>query len=98
MTAHVDTFARDNLPPREQWPQLRFDGAIEQLDAAVHPRRILQLRQLEQELRPRVARRQVVARERVDMRGRLHEAHAAGGDGRSSSRPITSRCTSVAPS
>ena len=27
MTAHVDTFARDNLPPREQWPQLRFDRA-----------------------------------------------------------------------
>ena len=24
-TAHTDTFARDNLPPREQWPELRFD-------------------------------------------------------------------------
>ncbi|NJP50362.1 AMP-binding protein [Streptomyces sp. SBST2-5] len=24
-TAHVDTFARDNLPPPEQWPELRFD-------------------------------------------------------------------------
>jgi 2-aminobenzoate-CoA ligase len=24
-TAHVDTFARDNLPPREQWPELLFD-------------------------------------------------------------------------
>ena len=24
-TAHVDTFARDNLPPREQWPELRFE-------------------------------------------------------------------------
>ena len=24
-TAHVDTFARDNLPPREQWPAFRFD-------------------------------------------------------------------------
>jgi 2-aminobenzoate-CoA ligase len=24
-TAHVDTFARDNLPPRAQWPELRFD-------------------------------------------------------------------------
>src|SRR5712692_6713564 len=22
---HVDTFARDNLPPREQWPELLFD-------------------------------------------------------------------------
>jgi 2-aminobenzoate-CoA ligase len=24
MSAHVDTFVRDNLPPREQWPELRF--------------------------------------------------------------------------
>jgi 2-aminobenzoate-CoA ligase len=24
-TAHVDTFARDNLPPRRMWPELRFD-------------------------------------------------------------------------
>jgi 2-aminobenzoate-CoA ligase len=24
-SAHVDTFARDNLPPREQWPELTFD-------------------------------------------------------------------------
>jgi 2-aminobenzoate-CoA ligase len=24
-TAHIDTFARDNLPPREQWPELRLD-------------------------------------------------------------------------
>jgi 2-aminobenzoate-CoA ligase len=24
-TAHVDTFARDHLPPRDQWPDLRFD-------------------------------------------------------------------------
>ena len=24
-SAHVDTFARDNLPPREAWPVLRFD-------------------------------------------------------------------------
>jgi len=24
-TAHADTFARDNLPPRSQWPELRFD-------------------------------------------------------------------------
>ncbi|MFD1658745.1 AMP-binding protein [Streptomyces caeni] len=26
-TAHHDTFARDHLPPREQWPRLRFDLA-----------------------------------------------------------------------
>jgi len=25
-SAHVDTFARDNLPPPEQWPDLRLDG------------------------------------------------------------------------
>src|SRR5207245_8633195 len=24
-TAHVDTFTRDHLPPREQWPELVFD-------------------------------------------------------------------------
>src|SRR6266540_533524 len=24
-TAHIDTFAQDNLPPREQWPELIFD-------------------------------------------------------------------------
>ena len=23
-TAHIDTFARDNLPPRDRWPELRF--------------------------------------------------------------------------
>jgi 2-aminobenzoate-CoA ligase len=25
-TAHIDTFARDNLPPLEQWPDLKLDG------------------------------------------------------------------------
>jgi 2-aminobenzoate-CoA ligase len=24
-TAHVDTFARDNLPPKKDWPEFRFD-------------------------------------------------------------------------
>jgi 2-aminobenzoate-CoA ligase len=24
-SAHLDSFARDNLPPRDQWPVLRFD-------------------------------------------------------------------------
>jgi len=24
-TAHVDTFARDHLPPKPQWPEFRFD-------------------------------------------------------------------------
>ena len=46
MSAHTDTFARDNLPPPEQWPELRFDlpelrypeklnCAVELLDAMV---------------------------------------------------------------
>ena len=26
-TAHIDTFARDHLPPRDQWPELVFDTA-----------------------------------------------------------------------
>ncbi len=25
-TAHVDTFARDNLPPADEWPELLLDG------------------------------------------------------------------------
>jgi 2-aminobenzoate-CoA ligase len=25
MSAHADTFARDHLPPREEWPELRFE-------------------------------------------------------------------------
>ena len=24
-SGHVDIFARDNLPPREQWPEFKFD-------------------------------------------------------------------------
>ena len=23
-SGHVDTFARDNLPPQDQWPEFRF--------------------------------------------------------------------------
>lgn len=38
-TAHVDTFARDSLPPREMWPELLFDlpelRYPEQLNCAV---------------------------------------------------------------
>lgn len=36
-TAHVDTFARDNLPPPEEWPDLLLDGFEypEYLNAAV---------------------------------------------------------------
>ena len=43
------------------------DRAIEQLGGAVQALRILQLRQIEAELRPERARRQVVAREGVEM-------------------------------
>ena len=25
-SGHIDTFARDRLPPREQWPELRLTG------------------------------------------------------------------------
>jgi len=36
-TGHVDTFARDNLPPRDQWPELLLEGFDypEYLNAAV---------------------------------------------------------------
>ena len=45
-TAHLDTFARDNLPPREQWPEFLFElpelkypsrmnCAVQQLDGAL---------------------------------------------------------------
>ena len=45
-SAHVDTFCRDNLPPQELWPELRFDlpelrypdrlnGALALLDATI---------------------------------------------------------------
>ncbi|MGO4836576.1 2-aminobenzoate-CoA ligase, partial [Rhizobiaceae sp. 2RAB30] len=43
-TAHTDTFARDNLPPPEQWPEFPLDGfdypdhlnaAVELTDAMV---------------------------------------------------------------
>ena len=44
-TAHVDLFARDRLPPRDQWPELldspdtrypaRMNAAVELLDAMI---------------------------------------------------------------
>ncbi|SCE04481.1 2-aminobenzoate-CoA ligase [Streptomyces sp. di188] len=34
-TAHVDTFARDHLPPPDEWPELRFD-----LPELRHPERL----------------------------------------------------------
>ena len=44
-SAHVDTFAHDNLPPRKQWPNLIFtlpDGMVVESQCLVvrsHPRR-----------------------------------------------------------
>ncbi len=51
VSAHVDTFARDHLPPPEQWPELRFDlpelryperlnCAAELLDQQTDPERV----------------------------------------------------------
>ena len=34
-SAHVDTFARDSLPPRELWPSLANPGYPPRLNAAV---------------------------------------------------------------
>ena len=36
-TAHIDTFARDNLPPQAEWPEFRLDGFDypDRLNAAV---------------------------------------------------------------
>jgi 2-aminobenzoate-CoA ligase len=35
-SAHVDTFARDNLPPRDQWPQFLLDRPDLQFPAALN--------------------------------------------------------------
>jgi 2-aminobenzoate-CoA ligase len=35
-TAHVDTFARDNLPPRDLWPEFLFDGPDLQFPAQLN--------------------------------------------------------------
>ena len=50
----------------------RRNPLVEQLNHAIHPFGIFQLRQLEQEIRPLRARGQVVAREGVEMRRRGH--------------------------
>jgi len=33
-TAHIDTFTADHLPPKDQWPELLFEGAELQALAA----------------------------------------------------------------
>jgi 2-aminobenzoate-CoA ligase len=52
-SGHVDTFARDNLPPPDQWPDIRLDGFHypERLNAGVE----LTDRQVERGLGDRVA-------------------------------------------
>ena len=40
-SAHVDTFARDNLPPRSQWPEFRFDLPELQYPARMNCARVL---------------------------------------------------------
>ncbi len=49
-----------------------LDRSVEQLARAVQALGITQLRQLEEQLRPLPARRQIVAREGVDVRGAAH--------------------------
>ena len=59
------------------------DVAVKQLRGAVHGRWVLQLGQREQQLRPAGSGREVVARERIDMR-RLRDLHQ-----------MPSRCTAL---
>lgn len=40
-TAHTDTFARDHLPPRDQWPEFRFDLPELQYPARVNCAKVL---------------------------------------------------------
>ena len=75
--------------PRSRAPSRSCDGGVQAL-------RIAELRQLEDELGPLLARRQVVARERVDVRGPGHDEPPSVAA--STSRPTISFCTSVAPS
>src|SRR5260370_11563088 len=44
-----------------------LDPTVEQLDDAIHPIGVPELRQIEQKIRPLLPRRQAVARERVKM-------------------------------
>ncbi len=73
-----------------------LDRAIEQRRRAVQALRILQLRQLEDELGPLLPRRQVVPGERVEMRRVSHRLLPF--QRRRISRATISFCTSVAPS
>ncbi len=66
-TAHVDTFARDHLPPREQWPEFIFERPElqypERLNAAVAaPRRRPRARRWRAAGDPRAGRPALVVR------------------------------------
>jgi hypothetical protein len=82
---------RDDRPSR---PPASIQRAVEQFERGVQSRRIMKLRQVEDQVRPLFARRKTVARERVDVRGCRHDELLA----LRTSRPTISRCTSDAPS
>src|SRR5207247_7632379 len=71
-----------------------FRRAIEKLVRGIEPRGIMQMRQIEDEIGPLLARRQVVARKRVDVGCRSHCVSPAA----SIALPMMSCWTSVAPS
>ena len=77
-TAHLDSFARDNLPPSAQWPEFRFDLPGAALSGAP-------------ELRLRAARQAGDARPRRPCRAPL--ARTANGPTRSCSRRPTASPT-----
>jgi hypothetical protein len=68
----VRPFDASRRDDRAAVPPSALDRAVEELRRAVHPRRMAQFGQVEQELRPLLARRQVVARERIDVCGVRH--------------------------
>src|SRR6202022_3886480 len=83
---------------REPVAEALRDARVDQLRGAVQRRRILQLGQIVQELRPLLARREVVAREGVQVRG-LGLGHRSSSRWRASvARAMMSCWTSLAPS
>ena len=57
---------------RRARPPAAVDRAIEELRGAIHPIRVDELRQLENELGPELAPRQIVSCERIDVRCVTH--------------------------
>ena len=78
-----------------------LDHAVGELDTGVEALGVLEFRTIEQNVRPLIGRRQVVAREGVDMRGRTEVDRSAHADAPISDRTLramTTFCTSEAPS